>query len=142
MIKIVDLSKNKKFKKGIKNFLGDLEADVMNIIWDKGECTVRDVHQELCECREIAYTTVMTIMSRLADKKILVKKKVKKAYCYKSKYTREKFVEVCVGEILEGMADKYTQPVLTCFVEKMAEIDPDSLEVLEQLINKKKTGEI
>lgn len=139
MNEIVDFSETSKIKKGIKNFLGDLEAEVMEVIWDLESCSVRDVHENLCQKKEIAYTTVMTIMARLADKKILKKKMVKKAYYYQPRYDREKFVEVCVGGIIEGVAGKYTQPVLTCFVDKIAELDPDSLEELERLIDKKKS---
>lgn len=138
---IVNFSKSRKNKDGIKNFLGDLESDVMDVVWEMGECSVRDVHQELCQQRTIAYTTVMTIMSRLSEKEILMKEKVKKANYYKPVYSKEEFVEVCVGELIEGVAGKYTQPVLTCFVEKMAELDPSSLGELEKLIDLRKSGE-
>ena len=45
--------------------LGPLEAEVMDVAWDLGEVTVRDVHEALNESRAVAYTTVMTTMGRL-----------------------------------------------------------------------------
>src|SRR5690349_7256712 len=57
------------WKKGLRKILGDLEADVMEAIWALGQATVHDVHQRLADAnRELAYTTVMTVMSRLAEK--------------------------------------------------------------------------
>ena len=59
-------------KKGLRKILGDLEADVMEAIWALGHATVHDVLERLAAAdRELAYTTVMTVMSRLADKGLL-----------------------------------------------------------------------
>jgi predicted transcriptional regulator len=59
-------------KKGLRKILGDLEADVMEAMWARGRATVHDVHERLAAAdRELAYTTVMTVMSRLADKGLL-----------------------------------------------------------------------
>ena len=51
--------------------LGWLEADVLRVVWDKGEVTVRDVYEELRENRRIAYTTVMSVLRNLAAKGLL-----------------------------------------------------------------------
>ncbi|MCK5413615.1 MAG: BlaI/MecI/CopY family transcriptional regulator [Candidatus Pacebacteria bacterium] len=51
--------------------LGELETGIMETIWRKKEASVRDVLECLQKKRKIAYTTVMTVMSRLYDKKIL-----------------------------------------------------------------------
>ena len=59
---------------GIRKVLGDLEADIMEVIWarptDTGT-TVRDVFEVLYANRRIAYTSVMSTMTRLAKKKLL-----------------------------------------------------------------------
>ena len=51
--------------------LGWLEADVLRVVWDKGEVTVRDVYEDLRENRRIAYTTVMSVLRNLAAKGLL-----------------------------------------------------------------------
>ena len=51
---------------GVEKLLGELEAAIMDILWARGQATVREVLDELSSTRSLAYTTVLTIMSRLA----------------------------------------------------------------------------
>src|SRR5947209_13525221 len=91
---------------GIRTVLGDLEAEVMELIWahpaDHGS-TVRDVFEVLYERRRIAYTTVMTTMARLAKKHLLRAEKVDQAYVYYPAFSQEEFVSRFVGRILENL---------------------------------------
>jgi predicted transcriptional regulator len=82
--------------------LGWLEADVLRVVWDKGEVTVRDVYEELRRSRRIAYTTVMSVLRNLATKGLLDQDKSQAAYVYRPKVTDE---EVAHG-ILDALVDK------------------------------------
>jgi len=82
--------------------LGWLEADVLRVVWDKGEVTVRDVYEELRENRRIAYTTVMSVLRNLAAKGLLEQDKSQAAYVYRPKVTDE---QVAQG-ILDALVDK------------------------------------
>ncbi|MGH2360405.1 MAG: BlaI/MecI/CopY family transcriptional regulator, partial [bacterium] len=66
-------------RSGIRKVLGDLEADIMELIWSAASSgsgtTVRAVFETLSRRRRIAYTTVMTTMARLARKRLLRVKK-------------------------------------------------------------------
>ena len=55
-------------KDGLVKVLGPLETEIMQIIWQDERSTVKKVHRKLSQQRDIAYTTVMTTMSRLAEK--------------------------------------------------------------------------
>jgi predicted transcriptional regulator len=82
--------------------LGWLEADVLRVVWDRGEVTVRDVYEELRETRRIAYTTVMSVLRNLAAKGLLEQDKSQAAYVYRPKVTDE---QVAQG-ILDALVDK------------------------------------
>src|SRR5579884_1098378 len=87
---------------GIRAALGDLEADVMELVWARppGEAiTVRDVFETLYERRRLAYTTVMNTMARLARKGLLHAEKVDQAYVYYPNFTEEEFISRFVGRI-------------------------------------------
>src|SRR6478735_5686433 len=58
-------------KDGLVKVLGPLETEIMQIIWQDERSTVKKVHRKLSAHRDIAYTTVMTTMSRLAEKGVL-----------------------------------------------------------------------
>ena len=82
--------------------LGWLEADVLRVVWDTGEVTVRDVYEQLRENRRIAYTTVMSVLRNLALKGLLEQDKSQAAYVYRAQVTDE---EVARG-ILDTLVDK------------------------------------
>ena len=62
--------------------LAPLEVDCMNALWPLGEATVRDVQESLAGYRPRAYTTIMTILDRLAHKGIVARRKIGRAYLY------------------------------------------------------------
>ena len=62
--------------------IGSLEADILAIIWERQQATVRDVYETLREQRQIAYTTVMTVMNNLVKKELLTQDRTSIAYVY------------------------------------------------------------
>ena len=62
--------------------LAPLELDCMNTLWPMGQGTVREIRDRLAARRPRAYTTIMTIMDRLARKGIVERRKVGRAYLY------------------------------------------------------------
>jgi BlaI family transcriptional regulator, penicillinase repressor len=62
--------------------IGSLEADILAIVWELGRTTVREVYETLRERRQIAYTTVMTVMNNLVKKHLLDQDKSNIAYVY------------------------------------------------------------
>lgn len=91
---------------GIRKVLGDLEAEIMELIWTRpaGEgTTVRVVVEALHERRQLAYTSVMTTMARLARKNLLRVVKDDQAYLYYPTVTREEFISRFVGRVLEDL---------------------------------------
>ena len=82
--------------------LGWLEAEILRVVWDHGEVTVRDVYEELRERRRIAYTTVMSVLRNLAGKGLLEQDRSSAAYVYRPKVTDE---QVARG-ILDALVDK------------------------------------
>lgn len=91
---------------GIRKVLGDLEADIMELIWARpaGEgTTVREVFEPLYARRRIAYTSVMNTMTRLAKKNILRAVKDGQAYVYYPTVSQDEFVSRFVGRLLEDL---------------------------------------
>ncbi len=126
-------------KKGLRKILGDLEADVMEAIWARGRATVHDVHKRLAAAeRELAYTTVMTVMSRLADKGLLEKRKDGAAYVYVPAASKEEFTRRTVGTVLSELLDDFTAPAMSQFVDLVGEQDDAVIEALAKAIEEKR----
>lgn len=100
---------------GIRKVLGDLEAEIMELIWARpvGQgTTVRDIFEILYERRRIAYTTVMSTMARLAHKRLLRAEKADAAYVYYPTMSQEEFVSGFVGRILEDLLMSFSGATL------------------------------
>lgn len=83
-------------QEGLRKFMGDLEVDIMELVWKKADptVTVRDIYDVLRQQRQIAYTTVMTTMVRLAEKGILrIVDKAGLANCYTPELSRDDFTQ-------------------------------------------------
>jgi predicted transcriptional regulator len=91
---------------GIRAVLGDLEAEIMELIWSRPPneaLTVREVFEALYPRRRIAYTTVMNTMARLARKGLLTAERREPAYVYRATLDREAFIDRFVGRVLERL---------------------------------------
>jgi len=62
--------------------LGETEMEILNHVWKLGEASVAEVRDEILKTREVAYTTVMTIMKNLSDKSYLKYRKEGMSYIY------------------------------------------------------------
>ncbi|UWZ33465.1 BlaI/MecI/CopY family transcriptional regulator [Dactylosporangium roseum] len=86
--------------------LGELERDIMAELWDAdGPLTVRQVHERLNRHRDIAYTTVMTVLDRLAKKGVVAQQKADRAYRYTATQTREEMTAALMLDALSATPD-------------------------------------
>jgi len=82
--------------------LAPLELDCMNTLWPVGQATVREIRDLLAPRRPRAYTTIMTIMDRLARKGIVERVKTGRAYVYRPRMTAEEARTQAVGQVLDN----------------------------------------
>jgi predicted transcriptional regulator len=82
--------------------LAPLELDCMNTLWPIGEGTVREIRDRLAERRPRAYTTIMTIMDRLARKGIVERRKVGRAYRYRAHLSAEEARTQALRQVVEN----------------------------------------
>jgi predicted transcriptional regulator len=83
------------------HLFGSLEREVMVIMWQQQQATVRNVWQQICATRPLAYTTVMTTMSRLAEKGLLTQEQLGTTtrypgYLYSPVLTRSELMQLAV----------------------------------------------
>jgi predicted transcriptional regulator len=82
--------------------LAPLELDCMNTLWPMGEGTVREIRDRLAARRPRAYTTIMTIMDRLARKGVVERRKVGRAYSYRANVTADEARAQALGQVVEN----------------------------------------
>lgn len=81
--------------------LAPLELECLNTLWPMGEGTVREIRNRLAERLPRAYTTIMTIMDRLARKGIVERRKTGRAYVYRANLTAEEARAQALGHVVD-----------------------------------------
>jgi predicted transcriptional regulator len=82
--------------------LAPLELDCMNALWPTGEATVRQIQQALHPTRPRAYTTIMTILDRLAQKGIVERRKSGRAWVYRANLSADEARTHAVSQVIDG----------------------------------------
>lgn len=101
-----------------KKGLGPLEHQIMDIVWKQKQATVYSVVDELNKKKLLAYTTVMTVMTRLSKKGILVRKKQGKTYLYHPKISKTRFIHSVVQNTISKMVDMFGEEALIAFADE------------------------
>lgn len=114
--------------------LGPLEVAVMNIVWQRGESTVRDVVDLLM--RPLAYTTVMTTLDRLYKKGLLTRRKSERAFLYTPRLSREAWEQERAGEFVAGLLTA-RESLVSCLVDAVGH-DERLLDELERKIRERR----
>jgi predicted transcriptional regulator len=123
----------------LENTLGTLERDVLAVVWERGDTTVRDACDRLGA--SIAYTTVMTTMDRLYKKGLLERRKDGRAFVYHAAATRNELEGAMAAELLQTLLQRNEAaplPILSSLVDAVSERDRALLDDLERLVREKR----
>lgn len=109
--------------------LTEQELEIMKVVWDLGEATVRQVYEAAREQRQVAYTTVMTMMNILENKGYLQKQALGRAYLYAPTRPRQQVISGLVEDFLERVFDGSARPLLLSLVQdrKVSAKDLDAI---------------
>ena len=119
--------------------LGPLELELMQILWSRGESSVREVARELE--RQLAYTTVMTTLDRLYKKGFLSRRMLDRAFLYTAEMTREEWERKRAEGIVAGfLAGPHPSCdlLLSSFLDAVGQRDARLLDELEKKIRRKR----
>jgi predicted transcriptional regulator len=120
---------------GLERVLGELEAPIMEAIWQAGEASI----QELCDRLGPAanYKTVMTVTNRLVQKGLLSRRRVSKAFVYSPVESRRAFLDRISRSVVAGLVRDFGTSAIAQFVDVVDEVAPEELEALEALIHRR-----
>jgi predicted transcriptional regulator len=114
--------------------MGELEQAVMSALWELDDdhwATVRQVHESLAD-RALAYTTVMTVMDRLARKEYVEQRREGRAYRYRPRVSRAGLTAELMRETLTDMDAAERGSALVSFV---ADAGPEDIAALRRALD-------
>lgn len=79
------------------------ELEILQVLWEKQEATVRDVHEELFRTRNIGYTTALKLLQIMFEKGLVSRDESAKSHIYKAAVSREKTQKQLVGKMISTL---------------------------------------
>ncbi|MBI2860707.1 MAG: BlaI/MecI/CopY family transcriptional regulator [Chloroflexi bacterium] len=117
----------------LRKLLGSLEIEVMKYMWQMGEATVQEVKDAIGSDRQIAYTTVMTVMGHLVNKELLSRVKEGKRYRYQAVWSREEFLKVSSRNMVRALLNDFGDIAIAGFLGEIDKVNSGDLEQLRKL---------
>lgn len=117
--------------------LGHLEQDILDILWSKKEVSSKEIFINIKYERNIALTTVFTVLERLV-KRGLVEKVKRNHYIFRPTITKAEFARKVSYEIFKEIFKKSADEATESFVDVLADINPLELDRLKTVIERKK----
>jgi predicted transcriptional regulator len=92
------------------------ELEILNILWSKGACTVRDVHEVLEQNKDAGYTTTLKLMQIMHDKNLLTRDASARSHVYSANVSQEKtqgqIVKKLIDNVFNGSAAQLVMQAL------------------------------
>lgn len=106
-----------------------LELECLRALWTLGEANVRAVREQLAPKRPLAYTTVMTMLDRLARKQAVSRKKAGRSFVYTPLITRDDIRQLAIRELVDTLFDGSRESLAAYLAGESAVIPPITIEV-------------
>lgn len=116
--------------------LTEQELEIMKVVWQRGEVTVRDVYEEILDRRKVAYTTVMTMLGVLEGKGHVEKVAGEKAYVYRPTRPKHEVISGMVADFVTRVFNGSAKPLMQHLIDS-EQVSKEELEEIARLLEKK-----
>jgi predicted transcriptional regulator len=119
-----------------KRIFGELELQVMNVLWEKKEASVYDVQNSIGS--DVAYTTILTVLSRMYNKGMVDRSKVGKNYVYCLKVEKSQAISTMLDKIKKSIFGGKSFQMVNYLIDNADDILDEELALISKLIEKRK----
>lgn len=107
----------------VVRYLGALQAEVMEIMWERGGATVREVVDQLNLTRRFAYTTILTLVSRLQARGLLVREREGRRFRYRPATSREEYLRQLSDDLIDRLFADFGEIGIARLGDRLEELD-------------------
>lgn len=115
----------------------ELELEILKILWDEGPSPVRLVRDRLAGFRDLAYTSVMTMLGIMCKKGYVRRTKKGNSYVYRARLAQESATNDMLSDLVDRLFDGSTAAAMVHLLE-VGDIDATELDKIRTLINERK----
>lgn len=118
--------------------LSPLEQEVMNVVWELKECSIRDVVEKFSQEKKLAYTTVATLLQRLFEKGLVNRISQGTVLSYTPKVSKEMYGKKIAKSFIQTFMSSFGETAIVSFAESIDKLPKDKKDYLLQLLEKQK----
>jgi BlaI family penicillinase repressor len=110
------------------------ELEILQVLWERGTASVRDVHEELAKMKDVGYTTTLKLMQIMHEKGIVRRDDSFKTHIYQAAVSKEKTQKHLLGKMIDTLfGGSSTELVIQALGNHKA--SPSELDEIQQLLN-------
>jgi predicted transcriptional regulator len=111
------------------------ELEILQILWKNGTATVRDVHEELAQLKEVGYTTTLKLMQIMHEKGLVKRDESMRTHVYQAAVNKEKTQKHLLTKMIDSLfGGSSTQLVLQALGSGEQKVSAEELEEIQKMI--------
>ena len=114
--------------------LGELEQQIMDIVWERKQCSAREVLTKLEKNKKLAYTTVATILQRLYEKGLVKRTDDNSGYIYSPKLSKESYSRNIAQSFLKKFINSFGDTAIASFAQSVDRLPTKKREYFLKLL--------
>jgi BlaI family transcriptional regulator, penicillinase repressor len=112
------------------------ELEILQILWNKGLATVREVHEQLGQTKDVGYTTTLKLMQIMHEKGIVKRDDSMRTHVYQAAVNKEKTQKHLVNKMIDSLfGGSPTQLVIQALGDQNHKTSPEELEKIQALLD-------
>ena len=112
------------------------ELEILQILWTKGLATVREVHEELAQSKDVGYTTTLKLMQIMNEKGIVRRDDSMRTHVYQAAVNKERTQKHLLGKMIDSLfGGSPTQLVIQALGDESHKASPEEIEKIQLLLD-------
>ena len=112
------------------------ELEILQVLWNKGTATVRDVHEELAKSKDVGYTTTLKLMQIMHEKGIVKRDDSMKTHIYQAAVNKEKTQKHLLNKMIDNLfGGSPTQLVIQALGDSQHKTSREELDKIQALLD-------
>ena len=128
-------------KAGLGKMFGSAELPVLEALWEKGALTGREIYEEVRRSKELAYTTVLTVVGRMVKKGSVKRKRAGGRLIFKAALQKPEFERHVVSIVVKGIVEVSPSHAFSAFVDVLSQYDAGKLDEIMKVIEYRRKAE-
>ena len=115
------------------------ELEILQILWNRGLATVREVHEELAKTKDVGYTTTLKLMQIMNEKGIVRRDDSMRTHVYQAAVNKERTQKHLLNKMIDSLfGGSPTQLVIQALGDDVQKASPEEIEKIQALLDQLK----